>query len=171
MNKENVNVTLIGMPGVGKSFLGRKLAEKLNFSFLDTDELIEQKNNLSPQQIINKYGDNKFLELERKAILNLGNLTNTVVSTGGSVVYIEEAMEFLKKFSKVIFLHAPLEIIKKRLTDKEVRGIVGLRVKTLEQIFSERNILYSNYADIVIEIKKENNSNKLINKVLKKLNI
>lgn len=164
-----MNITLIGMPGVGKSFLGKKLAEKLNFSFLDTDDIIEQKNHLSSQQIINKYGDNKFLELEREAILSLKKPNSMVIATGGSVVYIEEAMEFLKSFSIVVFLHSPIELIKKRLTDKEARGIIGLKKKSLEEIFSERNMLYSKYADVIVEIKKVANTDKIVDRILKNM--
>jgi shikimate kinase len=148
-----MNITLIGMPGVGKTSIGKELAKKLEYIFLDLDDEIEKRNGLKLQQIIDKFGDEKFMEKEEETILDLGKLEHYVLSPGGSVVYSKRAMEFLGKISTIVFLDAPLEQIKERLGNMDVRGIVGLKTKTLDELFYERRILYRKYANLVIEIR------------------
>lgn len=149
------NITLIGMAGAGKSAVGKALAEKLDYKFIDVDGIIEKNHNLRLQEILEKFGEKKFIEIEEKEILALDNLENCVISPGGSVVYSEKAMEFLKKNSKIIFLDAPLEMIESRIKNYETRGIIGLKSKSVKEIFLERHPLYEKWADIKIE----NNTN------------
>jgi len=78
-----MNITFIGMSGVGKSIIGKELAKRLNYKFLDIDELIEEKIGLKLQQIIDNSGEKRFLEIEKKTILGLGRLDNCVISPGG----------------------------------------------------------------------------------------
>lgn len=146
------SIVLIGMPAVGKSLLGEGLAKRLDYRFLDVDEVIESKTNLKLQQIIDRYGDERFMEIEEEAVLGLGDLDKCVVSPGGSVIYSARAMDFLKEHATVIFLDAPFESIKENLTNLEVRGIVRLKGKNLRAIFDERLALYRKYADITVEI-------------------
>ncbi|MBD3310838.1 AAA family ATPase [Candidatus Woesearchaeota archaeon] len=146
-----MNITLIGMPGVGKSVVGKELAEKLGYTFLDLDELIEEKTKLKLQEIIDRLGDKRFMEIEEKTILGLGDIDNCIISPGGSMVYSSKAMDFLKKSSIIIFLDLPLKNIREQITDLSTRGIVGLE-KGLEQLFRERVPLYRRYADITISM-------------------
>lgn len=147
-----MNITLIGMAGVGKSFVGQKLAERLNYKFIDVDEIIEEKTNKKLQEIINKEGDEKFIKIEGKTVLDLGKIKDCVISPGGSVIYSEKAMEFLKNNTTIIFLNDSFERIQKRITDKETRGIIGLKKENFEKLFEERMKLYNKYADVIIEI-------------------
>ncbi len=86
MVKKN-NITLIGMPGSGESTIGKLLAEKFNFEFIDCDKHIEQKEKMILQQIIDTKGDDKFLQIEEKRILELLPLKNYVLAPGGSIIY------------------------------------------------------------------------------------
>ena len=155
-----MNITLIGMPGVGKSTLGKRLANKLKLNFIDLDQVIEKQNNSKLQELLDKVGDEKFLELEEKAVLSLSDLNNSLVSTGGSVVYSKKAMDFLKNNSKVIFLDASFESIKTRIDNEQTRGIVGLKTKTLKQLYEERTPLY--YKNHHIKIKLPDKFNQSI---------
>ncbi len=146
------NITLIGMPGVGKSVLGRKLAKRLGCKFLDIDEVIKKQIGLDPQEIIDKFGEKRVLEIEEEIVLNLGYINNYIISPGGSIVYSKKAMLFLKKISKIIFLHASFRSIKRRLLNISTRGIIGLKEKNLKELYKERNPLYKKYADIVVEV-------------------
>ena len=165
-----MNITLIGMSGAGKSLVGKELAKKIKFDFIDIDKLIEKKSKLELQRIIEKLGKQKFLKLEERTVLDIDNTDNLVISSGGSVVYSQKAMKYLETISKIVFLDASLEDIKKRIPDFSKRGIVGLE-DGLEKIFDERYELYKKYSDISIKIPKIFDLNSIINKIIKKLKI
>jgi len=163
-----MNITLIGMPGVGKSFLGKQLAKKLSHNFLDVDEVIEKKTGLKLQQIIDNLGDEEFLKIEERAILELGEVKNSVIAPGGSVIYLPKAMDFLKKISVIVFLNAPFEFIEKRLVNRDRRGIVGLKNKDLKTLFDERTALYKKYADFTVEVLKDSDFQVVVDDIIVK---
>ena len=145
-----MNITLIGMAGAGKSTVGRVLAKRLGYDFVDIDAVLEAKHGRPLQELLDEAGDEAFLHMEREVALSYQNgLQNTVISTGGSMVYSPAAMEHLKKISKIVFLDASLDDIKKRITVGG-RGIVGGRDKPFEEVYAERLPLYKRYADIVV---------------------
>lgn len=144
-----MNITLIGMAGVGKSSIGKILAKELGYRFIDVDDLIMEKTGKTIQQLLES---NELLKLEEEYVLEL-KVNNTVISPGGSIVYSEKAMNYLKKISKIIFLKDSLENIQKKIKNKETRGIVGLKEKGLRKVFDEREHLYMKYSDAIIEIK------------------
>jgi len=140
------------MAGVGKSVLGKKLAKRLEYKFLDIDEVIKKQIGLELQEIIDKFGEKRVLEIEEEIVLNLGYVNNYIISPGGSIIYSKKAMLFLKKISKIIFLHASFKSIERRLLNINTRGIIGLKEKNLKELYKERNPLYKKYADIVIRV-------------------
>jgi shikimate kinase len=154
-HSESMNITLIGMSGVGKSRIGQLLAEKLHYSFIDIDRLMEKNSGTKLQEIIDCLGDRKFIEAEAEAILSIGKVSDTVISPGGSAIYSERALEFLKRISTVVFLNASLGEIKRRTPNFSQRGIVGLKEKGLERLFEERQPLYKRYADVTINIENQ----------------
>jgi len=168
-----MNITLVGMPGVGKSIIGRELAKKLNYRFLDIDEIIEKRTKLKLQKILDDFGDDKFLEIEEKTILELNKFNNYIISPGGSVVYSQRAMKFLKKKSIIIFLDISFKLIKEYLLNLSKslskRGIVGLKNKGLETLFKERLPLYKKYADITVKITEDFNINTIIKNIYDKV--
>ncbi|HII30195.1 shikimate kinase [Candidatus Woesearchaeota archaeon CG08_land_8_20_14_0_20_47_9] len=169
-----MNITLIGMPGAGKSLIGRELAKKLNYRFIDVDEIIEEKNGLKLQEIIDRFGDGRFKEIEEKTILELTNskprrLSNSVISPGGSVVYSEEAMRFLKKVSIVVFLNPSLKNIKTYNSDFSARGVVGLKKKSLEQLHNERLPLYRRYADVTMVLPENFDVERVVGDIVDKI--
>ena len=151
-----MNITLIGMSGVGKSRIGKLLSTKLNYSFIDIDRMIEMGNSKKLQDIVECLGDEKFLKLEENAIMGIGKISNSVISPGGSSIYSERAMNFLKSTSEIVFLNASLEEIKRHTVDFSGRGIVGLKEKGLDRLFEERLPLYKRYADVTIDLKDFN---------------
>ena len=144
------NIVLIGMPAVGKSTIGVLLAKTLILSFTDTDLLIQEKYKKSLCDIINDNGTKAFLNIEEDVILN-SDFHNSVIATGGSAVYGENAMKKLKASGKVIYLDLSLEEIRKRIGDIKSRGVVLTKGTTLEDIFNDRKALYEKYADIKID--------------------
>lgn len=147
-----MNITLIGMSGVGKSHIGKLLADRLNYRFIDIDKIIEKESGKRLQTIVDCIGDEEFLKLEESAILGIGKISNSVICPGGSSIYSEKAMNFLKSASKIVFLNASLSEIKKRTPDFSRRGIVGLKEKGLEKLFEERLPLYRKYADTTVNL-------------------
>ena len=127
------NITLIGMPGAGKSTLGVVLAKILGYEFLDSDLLIQREEKRRLYQIIDEEGDDGFKRIENRVNASI-KTENTVIATGGSVVYCSEAMEHLKSIGKVVYL---------RLSLKEGQ--------TLKDLYEERVPLYEKYADIVVD--------------------
>lgn len=145
-----MNVVLIGMSGAGKSTLGVLLAKAAGMEFIDTDIIIQKLKGKLLQDIINEEGLDSFLEIEEKVVVGL-QITNCVISTGGSVVYLEKAMKYLKQDGNVIYLHVPYEEIEKRVKDIESRGIVIRKGYSLKDAYYERMPLYNSYSDIIFD--------------------
>jgi len=147
---ENKNIVLVGMPAVGKSTVGVLLAKRLGRYFLDTDVFIQAVAGRTLQQIIDTDGLENFCRLEAEHILGIDR-TNCVIATGGSAVYSEDAMNRLKETGQIVYLNLPLDMIKKRLTDLNVRGVVISEGKTLDDLYKQRTSLYKKWADITID--------------------
>jgi len=143
------SIVLVGMAGVGKSTIGRALSEALGFSFIDVDDYILEKDGKTLQEIIDAEGEQAFLQLEKQRMHEI-DLTGKVVAPGGSIIYHPDLMEYLKQHSTLVYLDDSFENIEKRLPSILARGIVGLRNKSLRQIYDERGPLYSRYADITV---------------------
>ncbi|MDO8467082.1 MAG: shikimate kinase [bacterium] len=139
------------MPGSGKSTIGRLLAEKIGFSFVDLDNLIRDREGKTHTQIILEKGDKELVRLEEFYTATL-NLEKTVFAPGGSIVYSPAAMEKLRQETVAIYLSTPIDVIRKNLGDQiEQRGIVGLRGRGLEGVFAERSPLYEKYAHFTVD--------------------
>lgn len=143
------NITLIGMPGVGKSTLGVVLAKILGYQFLDSDLLIQQQEERRLSCIIEEEGIEGFKKIENRVNASI-EVQDTVIATGGSVVYCEEAMQHLKSVGKVVYLKLSYKSIKKRLGNLKGRGVVLKEGQTLLDLYEERIPLYEKYADIVV---------------------
>ena len=144
------NITLIGMPGVGKSTLGVVLAKVLGYQFLDADLLIQKQEKKRLSEIIEDCGPEGFMAIENRVNASI-QAENTVIATGGSVVYCQEAMEHLKSIGKVIYLKVSLKALSKRLGNLKGRGVLLKDGQTLDDLYKERIPLYEKYADIVVD--------------------
>ena len=143
------NIILIGMPGAGKSTIGVVLAKALGYHFIDSDLLIQDAEEKRLFEIIDEVGIDGFLEVENR--VNAGiQVHRTVIATGGSVVYGEEAMEHLKSIGTVVYINVPYEDLQKRLGDLLKRGVAIRKGNTLLDLYNERVPLYKKYADITV---------------------
>jgi shikimate kinase len=148
MNKDSI--VLIGMAGVGKSTVGRRLSEVLDYHFVDLDDHIAEKFGLAIQEIINRDGESAFLEKEKQCMYEV-ELNQAVVAPGGSIVYHSDLMADLNRQVFLIYLEDSLENISGRIGDPFRRGIVGMNDKSLEQIFDERVYKYEGWAHVTID--------------------
>lgn len=144
------NIILIGMAGCGKSTVGVLLAKALGMSFLDTDLVIQRREGKKLQEIINGDGLEYFKRAEDAALLSV-ETDNTVIATGGSAVYYDDAMKHLKAGGKCVWLALPFDVIERRIRNIKTRGIAIAPGKTLRDVFEERQPLYERYADIRVD--------------------
>ena len=144
------NITLIGMPGAGKSTTGIILAKNLSMGFLDSDILIQINRGKSLQKILDETDYLNLRIIEEEEILKI-NISFNVIATGGSVVYSPRAMKHLKKISTIIFLHVDYDELERRITNFDTRGIAKRENQSFLDIFNEREDLYRKYADITID--------------------
>lgn len=135
------------MPGVGKSTVGVILAKVLGYQFLDADLLIQEQEGKLLKDIIAEVGTDGFIQVENRVNASI-DCTRTIIATGGSVIYGQEAMEHLKEIGTVVYLEVPFSTIKKRLSDIKGRGVVLRDGQTLYDLFVERTVLYEKYADV-----------------------
>ena len=143
------NIVLIGMPGVGKSTVGVVLAKNLGYSFVDSDLLIQEQEGKLLHEIIGERGLDGFNEVENRVNAEI-NVSRSVIATGGSVVYGQEAMEHLKQIGTVVYLELSCEELSERLGDLNERGVSIRPGQTLQDLLQERAPLYETYADITI---------------------
>jgi len=143
------NIILIGMPGAGKSTVGVILAKTLGMQFIDTDILIQQQTARRLQQILDEDGPDAFRQIEEEAILSL-HPRNSVIATGGSVVWSRATMEHLKSLGLVVYLEISFSGMERRIRNITTRGIVLMPNQTLRGMYDSRVPLYEQYADITI---------------------
>ena len=104
---------------------------------------------------MNDLGDEEFLAQEEAQVLGLDSLEHTIVSPGGSIVYAPAAVSTLKRISKVIYLEAPADWITEHTNPAE-RGIVGIKDRSFEELYTERQKLYEAMADYTISVPAKN---------------
>ena len=160
------SISLIGMAGAGKSSVGKELARTLGFRFIDSDALIEKQHGKSLQNILDDEGYIKLREIENIALKSI-QFNETILSTGGSAVYSDEAMEHIQQNSKVIFLEVPFSQILERVPSFLDRGFAKAPNQSVEDAFVERQELYKKYSDSVVSNTKDLNS--CVSKILELL--
>lgn len=143
------NIVLIGMAGAGKSTVGVELADLLGLRFADVDTLIEAEQGAPLQQLLGDLGVQDFRQLEENTLLSL-DYSQYVLATGGSAVYSEAGMKHLKDSSVLVLLDVSLDILKQRVGDFSSRGLVKSATQSFDELFLERQALYSRHADCVI---------------------
>ena len=148
MNRDNI--VLIGMPGVGKSTIGVVLAKVLGYQFVDADLLIQEAEGKLLSVLIEENGTDGFIEIENRVNSQI-QTHRSVIATGGSVVYCDEAMQHLKSEGVVVYLKISLELLSRRLGNLKGRGVVLKEGQTLASLYDERVPLYEKYADIVVD--------------------
>jgi shikimate kinase len=144
------NIVLIGMPGVGKSTVGVVLAKLRGMHFIDTDLIIQEQTGRLLDELIEESGVDGFVALEDR-IVSTVDATDTVISTGGSVVYGAQAMHHLASQGTVVFIDCAFDEIERRLGSWEDRGVAVRPGQSLHDLYEERSPLYRRYAEVRID--------------------
>lgn len=144
------NITLIGMPGSGKSTVGVLLAKALGYDFLDIDLLIQRREGALLQDILDSRGVSAFLDAEERAVCSVA-CEGHIIAPGGSAVCREKAALHLKSLGPVVYLRVPLEELSGRIKNLSTRGIAMEPGQTLADVLAVRAPLYEKYADLVID--------------------
>ena len=145
----NNSISLIGMAGAGKSSIGKLLASSLDFNFIDSDLLIEYYQKQSLQDLLDKRGHENFKKIEEEVILSV-EFNQTVLATGGSVIFSKKAMNHIKSNSSVIYLEVSFENIMDRIPDFSNRGFIKEVDQSVKHAFNEREIIYKDFADHIV---------------------
>ena len=143
-------ISLIGMPGAGKSTVGVLLAKMAGLGFRDTDLDIQLHAKATLQEILEREGHLSLRDIEEEILLEIP-LGNSVISTGGSVIYSEAAMARLASAGPVIYLKSDFDTLERRVASTPNRGIASDAGQSFTEVFAERIPLYQRYADITID--------------------
>ena len=137
---------LTGMPGSGKTTVGKILAESLGRPYWDTDDLIREKTGTTPGELIRTKGESAFRDVETEVIRELSSVNGSVIATGGGAVLRRENTDLLRMNGKIFFLDRPLEL----LIPTDDRPLSSTK-EAITQRYRERYGIYTATADDVIE--------------------
>jgi shikimate kinase len=151
------NLFLVGMPGCGKSTLGRLLAKRLNKSFYDADVELERRLGVSIPLIFELEGEAGFRDREQAVLADLVVQTNMVLSTGGGAVLRPVNREFLMQGGTVLYLHAPPGTLWERTRRSKHRPLLQAAdpLARIRELYELRDTLYREVADLVVESDRE----------------
>ncbi|MFH1546553.1 MAG: shikimate kinase [Patescibacteria group bacterium] len=158
------NIVLIGMRGSGKSAIGCVLAKFLDFEFMDVDRELEKNEGMKIPEIVGKHGWQHFRDLETKYVKKAAVKNQAVISTGGGVILRKENVENLKKNGVIVFIHAPLDHLARRVSRNKNRpSLTGKSPhEELEKVWQQREKIYREAADVEVFFDFETKNKRLI---------
>tara|TARA_Y100000768_G_scaffold280571_1_gene215546 strand:+ start:294 stop:761 length:468 start_codon:yes stop_codon:yes gene_type:complete len=155
------------MAGAGKTSVGKVLSSHVGYEFLDTDKIIENLYGKS-KDIIDSEGQDRFRAIEEEVLLST-KFNETLLATGGSAVFSNLAMKFIREKSYVIYLEVNFETILDRVSDFKERGFIKDPNQTVQDAYKEREILYKHYSDHTVTNNRDIED--CVHKILTTLNL
>ena len=148
---------MVGLPGAGKSTLGRQLARRLSKTFVDADAELERKLGVTIPTIFEIEGEASFRDREEAVLAELTALTNIVLATGGGVVIRAVNRERLKQNGTVIYLHAMPDMLRERTRRSRHRPLLNAAdpVARLAELYAARDALYRDVASTIVEANRD----------------
>lgn len=143
------SIILCGFMGAGKTSVGKELANRHNLKFIETDEYIEKKQNMTIKEIFEKYGEDYFRDLENEVTREISNSENCVVSTGGGLMTYKRNSDLLID-NIVIFLDASFEMICKRLENDTTRPLFQ-NIENAKKLYDKRKNIYKDVSNLTID--------------------
>jgi len=149
-----VRLALIGLPGSGKTTVGRLLAREIQHSFVDTDSLVEEWRGVPVRTIFESEGERTFRDLEESALASAASGPDVVVATGGGVILRESNRALLRSRFSVVYLRATAELLNLRVRRDVKRPLLqgSDRLATLRELFAARDPLYRQVADVTVDV-------------------
>ena len=151
------NIFLVGLMGSGKTTIGKLIAKKLRYKFIDTDLLMEEKTGVKVPLIFEYEGEEGFRKREAKILSEVLRLDNIVLATGGGIVLSDNNRQQLKERGNVIYLNAEINELAKRLSNDKTRPLLqntDIKEK-LKELMGHRSFLYESIADSIIQTKNK----------------
>lgn len=158
-----MNIYLIGMPGSGKSTIGKELAHRLQRKWIDLDQYIEERSFMFIPDIFTRYGEKYFRDLETNCLEEVSKQKNVVVSCGGGIV-VQSANKELMTDGLILYLYTDIMTLLARTKDSEEQRPL-LKTKSMRDLFGERKEKYTKFADYTFDATEDN----LIENILKKV--
>ena len=146
-----MNIYLIGMMGSGKTTIARNLSKIINKNYIDTDSIIELKENMTINEIFSKLGESHFRKIESEVLQSIAK--NSIIACGGGIILKKINREFLKKNGATVYLKTSIPILVNRLKGQNLRPLVNDKniTNALIDIFDKREILYEKTANVQID--------------------
>lgn len=147
------NISLIGFMGSGKTSTGKILADRLNFLFIDLDNIIELSLNMPISDIFEKHGEEYFRNTETNSIKKIYFNKNCVFACGGGVIVRHENIEIIKKNSTVVFLHVSPTVAFERLKNENNRPLLKApnRLNVITELIEKRDFLYRSATEFTVD--------------------
>ena len=161
LKKEKSKIALIGFSGAGKTTIGEKLAEKINYDYYDTDQIIEKYTGLEIPLIFDKFGIDYFRNLEAKILEYFETYKNVIISTGGGIIENPKSIEILKAYDNVIYIYSDLEQSISRINIEQKPVIKNLDSNSIKALFNQRKEKYFSSCNSIVynndDLNKTNN--------------
>ncbi len=153
-------ISLVGLPGSGKSTVGRQLARRLQLPFVDADHWVEQQLGCSIREYFEREGEAGFRDFEQQALANIAADGPAVIATGGGAVLRPANRDCLRRNTRVFYLFATPEEVYRRLRHDQVRPLLQVAdpLARLRELFAQRDPLYRETAHDVITIGRPSTS-------------
>lgn len=147
-----MNIVLIGMMGAGKTTIGEKLSKATGMQLVDTDQKIVEKHG-KISDIFEKYGEERFRDIETETVAEISKMDNRIVSTGGGCVLRKINSQFFQKTGKIVFLRAKEETIYNRVGHTgDVRPLLKENAREkISLLLKERTPIYESCSDFIID--------------------
>ena len=155
--------------GAGKTTIGKELSNKLNLRFIDMDDEIEKQSKMSIVDIFEKYGENRFREIESKLLEKIALEDDIIISTGGGIIKVDDNRKLLKKQDNVVFLNGSIYTLVKNVSNDIykrplLKDSTDLYIK-IEELLKERYEKYKESSNIIIDINNKN-INEVVSQIL-----
>lgn len=172
MNANLLKIACVGLPGSGKSTVGKQLARRLGLCFLDSDQVIEQRIGCSIREFFEREGEAAFRDIEQEVIDELSAGESGVISSGGGTVLREINRRHLRERTQVVYLHSAPEEVFRRLRHDQNRPLLQVSdpLTKLRELYLARDPLYRETAHFVIETGRPSVST-LVNMIITQLEL